>query len=363
MVIDFPALFEQKGCLNIIGVMSGTSLDGLDLAYVSFRFEGQWKYELHCTETIAYSEEWVNELRSLVEQDVATLKSIDEEYTRLLGQCIQQFIATHNVSQVDAVSSHGHTAKHQPEKGITYQIGNRKELATILGIPVVCDFRKQDVALGGQGAPLVPVGDWELFSDFDACVNFGGFANVTFTHLDSPLAYDVGGFNLVFNRISRRLGKAYDKDGEIAHSGTLIPELYSSLEALEYYQLKPPKSLGVEWLEAQVYPLLDTWLETHSEAAVMHTYAKHISNQLARVLSDNNRILCTGGGAYHRVLLDFLKKQLKGNLHLPSVGIIEFKEAIIFGFLGVLRLLGHPNCFASVTGVSTDHCSGEVYFP
>ena len=285
MVIDFATVFAQKGYLNVIGVMSGTSLDGLDLAYVSFRFEDQWQYELHCTETIAYSEEWVIKLKNLVEQDAATLERIDEEYTRLLGHCIQQFITTHNISQVDAVSSHGHTAKHQPEKGITYQIGNRKELATVLGVPVVCDFRKQDVALGGQGAPLVPVGDRELFSDFDACVNFGGFANVTFTHLASPLAYDVGGFNLVFNRISRRLGKAYDKDGEIARSGTLIPELYSSLEALKYYQLKPPKSLGVEWLEAQVYPLLDTWLETHSEAAVMHTYAKHMSNQLDSFVS------------------------------------------------------------------------------
>ena len=363
MVDDFVALFQQKGCLNIIGVMSGTSLDGLDLAYVSFRYEDQWQYELHYTQTITYSEEWVNKLGNLVEQDAAKLERIDREYTLLLGDYIQQFIAANNISQVDAVSSHGHTAKHQPEKGITYQIGNRRALASMLGIPVVCDFRKQDVARGGQGAPLVPVGDRELFSDFDACVNFGGFANVTFTNVSSPLAYDVGGVNLVFNRISRRLGKAYDENGEIALRGSLIPELYTSLEALEYYQLKPPKSLGVEWLETHVYTLLDRWLETHSEAAVMHTYAKHISNQLARVLAGNNRILCTGGGAYHKVLMDFLQKQLKGNLHLPSVGIIEFKEALIFGFLGVLRLLGHPNCLASVTGVSADHSAGEVYFP
>lgn len=356
-------LYSQKNTFNVIGIMSGTSLDGIDLAYVRFHKSNTWTYTLEKTETIAYSDGWLRQLQRLIFLNETELEEINRAYTSYLGAQIKQFISKHAITAIDAVCSHGHTAVHQPDQGITLQLGNLPQLATDLGLVVVCDFRKQDVALGGQGAPLVPIGDQKLFSDYDVCVNFGGFVNLTYTGEKQPIAFDIGGFNLVYNKFSQRVGLAYDDEGKLAQSGQLLPELKRQLQQLDYYQKPAPKSLGVEWLEEQVFPLLESYLGAFSVADILHTYTHHITDIIAFHLEGSRAVLCSGGGVYNRFAILMLQEKIKGHLFIPSAALIEYKEALIFGFLGVLRLLEQPNCLASVTGAPKDHSSGEVYFP
>ena len=359
-------LYKEKQYWKILGLMSGTSLDGLDLACVTLTQDQDqgWHFTIQQTHTYPYSKEWTQRLSSLISLNDNELDEVDKAYTLYLATRINEFISSHNITELDAICSHGHTALHKPHKKNTYQIGNRPELASLVGIPLVCDFRKQDVAFGGQGAPLVPIGDKELFNDFDACLNLGGFANVSLLFArEDPIAFDVGGMNLVLNYLSEKLGKPFDEDGKIAQKGNFIERLFQSLEALPYYAKNPPKSLGVEWLEKEVYPIIEQSLVHYEVADVMHTYACHIAHQLARVFENTKTILCTGGGTYNRMVMAELQSQIKGDLQLPSRSIIEFKEALIFGFLGVLRLMELPNCLSSVTGAVKNHSSGAVYFP
>lgn len=356
--------WKKQSQFHVIGVMSGTSLDGVDLVSVTFQKRNKWHFKIHCTQTQPFSKNWHRTLGSLTGLTASELTQIDKEFTQLLGGMIVEFIETNRLTAIDAICSHGHTALHQPDQGITYQIGNRSELATLIGCPVVCDFRKQDVVLGGQGAPLVPVGDRLLFSEYDACLNLGGFANVTRNRDSSFIAFDVGGFNLVFNRLARLLSVPYDDQGCVARSGNVIPSLFTNLEQLPYYDLEEPKSLGLEWLEKEVFPMIDSALATGEAVAdVMHTYAHHIASQLSRSLMGSTKILCTGGGAFNRYTLQLVEDKVKQRLYLPSEEIINFKESVVFGFLGILRLLEQPNCFSSITGAKHDHSSGVLHFP
>lgn len=347
----------------MIGIMSGTSLDGIDFAFVRFHKSNSWTYTLEKTETIAYSDAWLKKLQRLIFLNETELEEVNKDYTAYLGLQIKHFIDKHNLTGIDAICSHGHTAIHQPDQGVTLQLGNLPQLATAIGLPVVCDFRKQDVALGGQGAPLVPIGDQKLFSDYDVCINFGGIVNLTFPNEENPIAFDIGGFNLVYNKYSQLEGMAYDDEGKLAKSGQLILELERELQQLAYYQKPPPKSLGVEWLDENVYPKLEHYLNTYTVADILHTYTKHITTIIASCLDHKNAILCTGGGVYNRFALLMLQEKIKGHLFIPNASLIEYKEALVFGFLGVLRLLEEPNCLARVTGAPKDHSSGEVYFP
>ena len=349
---------------SVIGVMSGTSLDGIDVTYTTFKKEAHWFFEIHNAETISYPTDWKDRLGSLTQFDSSTLSEVDVAYTLLLAEVVLDFIEKNNLPHIDAVCSHGHTALHQPEKGITYQIGNRPELASIVGLPLVCDFRKQDVGLGGQGAPLVPAGDQWLFPQYDVCLNLGGFANLTLNDNHQFIAYDVGGFNLVFNRLAHYFGKDYDDKGAIARSGKMLPDLFAALQQLPFYSQTGPKSLGLEWLEVEVYPLLNNAIDKNDAIEdIMYTYCEHLTDQLARALTNRKNVLCTGGGAYNQYALDRLQKKTTAQLHIPSKEIIEFKESLVFGFLGVLKLLDQPNCFSSITGAERDHSSGMVYFP
>ena len=363
MEINTLESWKRKDIFSVIGMMSGTSLDGIDLAYITFKKASKWTFEVQHAQTYPYPEDWLSKLEGLTQYSHARLKSIDTAYTAYLAEVVRDFMDTYSITTADALCSHGHTAWHQPDKGFTCQIGNQPALATLLGLPVICDFRTQDVALQGQGAPLVPVGDQLLFSDYDACLNLGGFANITRQDHDRCIAFDVGGFNLVFNRLAQVLGQSYDDSGKIAASGSFLPQLFHQLQALDYYQKPAPKSLGLEWLEQEVYPLLDQALLGATVEDVLHTYAQHISCQLLLVLNGHEKILCTGGGVYNSYLMGLLQKELSSAIIIPSEECIDYKEAIVFGFLGVLRMLGINNCFASITGATKDHCSGVVYFP
>jgi anhydro-N-acetylmuramic acid kinase len=276
---------------------------------------------------------------------------------------IKAFISKFEIKDIDAICSHGHTALHQPEKGITYQIGNMPHLAALLGQTVVCDFRVQDVALGGQGAPLVPIGDKLLFSDYDFCLNLGGFANISTDNDTDRIAYDVCPVNIVLNRYVEQLGLNYDDEGKIASTGTINEELLEKLNDLEFYKANYPKSLGLEWVDKNIFPLIDAFqLEIQD---VLKTFVEHIAVQLASEINKKSHasVLVTGGGVYNTYLMNRLEAYSKNEIMIPSKAIIEFKEALIFGFLGVLKLRNEVNCLKSVTGASQNHCSGKIYLP
>lgn len=350
-----------KNEYKVVGVMSGTSLDGIDLAYITFDFETTWKFKIECCNTIAYSEEWLYILKNLVSNSLKELKQIDVNYTAYLAKVINTFVEENNIQNIDAICSHGHTALHQPEKSLTYQIGNLKELATLTKNKVVCDFRVQDVELGGQGAPLVPIGDQLLFSEYEYCLNLGGFANVSYQEKEERIAYDICPVNIVLNKYANRLGFLYDDKGEIAKSGTFLMNLENELRNLPYYKQRPPKSLGLEWVKNEIYPQLEAF--ERKEKDLLRTFTEHIASQIAKDLKVKSTVLVTGGGAYNDYLISRINFRKELKLIIPSKEIIEFKEALIFGFLGVLKMREEINCLSSVTGAKQDHSSGKIYLP
>ena len=346
---------------RILGVMSGTSLDGIDLAYLAFTKEERWEASILKAETIPYSQKWVEALKTSAELSRTDIAALDEKYTDYLAEIIQQFIQKNKIVKLDAVCSHGHTILHQPEKGFTVQIGNLPKLATILQQKVVCDFRVQDVELGGQGAPLVPIGDRLLFSDYDYCLNLGGFANISTEIESNRIAYDICPVNTVLNEYASRLGFAFDRDGAIARNAEVNQDLLKELNSLSFYQQKPPKSLGIEWVNSVIFPILEKSESTSEE--IIATFTEHVAVQLSENIQHHSsqKVLVTGGGAFNTYLIELLQQKTKAQIILPQKNLIEFKEALIFGFLGVLRLENEINVLASVTGASKNHSSGKIF--
>ena len=351
-----------KESYTVIGVMSGTSLDGVDLAHIQFTIsEGKWHYKIMESETISYDSSWLNKLRTAVEFSEAALAQLNTDYTQLLASIITSFIKKYELGRLDAVCSHGHTILHQPHNGFTLQIGNLPEIATLVGATVVCDFRVQDVQLGGQGAPLVPIGDRLLFADYDYCLNLGGFSNVSFERNGQRIAFDIAPVNTVLNFYANQLGLAYDDGGTLARSGKSNKDLYAALNALEYYQKPFPKSLGFEYVKTVVLPLLETFPIALEDK--LHTFTEHIAFQTGKALPNpQGKMLVTGGGAYNRYLMERMQEYVPQlELIVPEAKTLEFKEALIFGLLGVLKLRNETNVLCSVTGASHDHSSGVVY--
>jgi anhydro-N-acetylmuramic acid kinase len=350
-----------KKTYNLIGVMSGTSLEGGDIDFVKISKNSQYTAVIETAITVPYTEAWVQKLKDGIDQSPEQLALLNEEYTDYLGQCISHFLKENNIIQLDAVCSHGHTILHQPEAGITLQIGNLPKLATATNQTVVCDFRTQDVALGGQGAPLVPIGDQLLFREFDYCLNLGGFANVSSQTGGARLAYDVCPVNVVLNIYAQRLGEPYDTGGAFAKAGTINPELLTQLNALPFYSKSAPKSLGMEWVYTHILPLLEDSYTNSMD--ILATFTEHVAIQLADQFKEGSKVLVTGGGAYNSYLLKRVAFHKDLNIVLPDSKLIEFKEALIFALLGLLKLEGAINCLSSVTGARKDHSSGMVYYP
>ncbi len=233
-------------------------------------------------------------------------------------------------------------------------------VAALTGLSTVCDFRRADIALGGQGAPLVPIGDRDLFADYAACLNLGGFANVSMSRQDERIAYDICPVNFVLNHLAKNEGLDYDDRGEMAASGELNTPLLEKLNALDFYKIKYGKSLGREWVEKEIFPLLS---EIENKSA-LRTFTTHAAHQIARNLPSKGRVLVTGGGAYNEFLLNEISRfqpQLK--LSIPDKILLEGKEALIFAYLAKLRLEGKINVLASATGAIRDSSSGAIYFP
>jgi len=351
-----------KSKYSIVGVMSGTSLDGIDIAHITFELNERWTFKINNAETIGYADFWYEILSNLVNQDVDSLKAIDENYTIYVAKIINEFIQKYQLKNIDAICSHGHTALHQPDKGLTYQIGNQEQIAILTKQNVVCDFRVQDVELGGQGAPLVPIGDQFLFSEYDFCLNLGGFANISFEKNSNRIAFDICPVNIVLNHYCKKIGLEYDAFGRLASEGKLNLSLLNELNALEFYHLDFPKSLGLEWVNLNVFPIIDSYqLEVKD---VLRTVVEHIVIQINSVLQEklNALVLITGGGTYNTYLIQRLKDLYRNKIVIPSEDIIEYKEALIFGLLGVLKLRNETNCLASVTGAKRNHSSGVIYY-
>ena len=352
-----------KSKYKVIGVMSGTSLDGLDLVYAEFVFDDSWSFNIITAETISYSKKWNETLKNLVSNSLVELQIIDKQYTSYLATTITDFIRKNLISDLDAICSHGHTALHQPKRGMTYQIGNLEEISKLIGKTVICDFRVQDIELGGQGAPLVPIGDALLFLDYDYCLNLGGFANISYEVNSTRIAYDICPVNIVLNHYVSKLGLEFDDQGKEAESGIINDNLLSELNANEYYQMSYPKSLGLEWVKSQIIPKIDSFeLNTQD---ILRTFVEHIATQIANEINkkENSNVLITGGGVYNKFLLQRIDNQIINSLEMPTKEIIEYKEALIFGLLGVLKLRGENNCLSSVTGALKDHSSGKIYYP
>lgn len=343
--------------------MSGTSLDGVDLAHIQFTIaDGNWQFVIQESETVPYSPDWVGTLKEAVNFNSDELQDLNKRYTLLLGGIIKEFIQKHAIKNLDAVCSHGHTILHQPQNGFTLQIGNLPEIAEIIGQKVVCDFRVQDVKLGGQGAPLVPIGDRILFSDYDYCLNLGGFSNVSFEENNTRIAFDISPVNTVLNFYANQLGYDYDDEGKLSKAGNLHSDLFNELNALDFYHKAYPKSLGFEFVKETILPLI----ERHQidVADKMHTFTEHIAYQIAMALKvKKGKLLITGGGAYNKFLISRIQFHLpEMEIIIPESKILEFKEALIFALLGVLKLRDEVNVLSSVTGAKEDHSSGEIYF-
>lgn len=346
-----------------IGVMSGTSLDGIDLAWCHFTREedGRWGYAIEHAVTFPYSDDFRERLANAPYLSALEYVKLSNDVAEVMAESINEWLG--DGPRPDYIASHGHTVFHQPDIGLTTQIGNGAVIAARTGVTTVCDFRTTDVALGGQGAPLVPIGDELLFGEFDACLNLGGIANISYNTDDQRIAYDISPCNMALNELANRAGFPYDKDGQLSRNGLIIPELLAALNGLGYYRQPAPKSLGKEWYESVFHPVLEPFMEKHPLADVARTVVEHIAVQIAaNVPVGAQTMLVTGGGAHHAFLIQQIRHQRDTlDVIVPDDLIIDYKEALIFAFLGLLRLHGENNCLRSVTGARKDCCGGAVY--
>lgn len=338
--------------------MSGTSLDGLDICCVSFDYDGKWNYRIVKAESEEYPDSLRDRLASAQGMSAREYALLHSDYGLYLGGRVKSFVERNGL-KVDLVASHGQTVFHQPSIRFTSQIGSGAGIAAVSGIDTVCDFRTTDVALGGQGAPLVPIGDSVLFGDYDYCLNLGGFSNISFESGGKRLAYDISPVNYVLNHYASLLGFRYDRDGENARGGKICPGLLDRLNALPFYVKEGPKSLGREWVEEEVYPLIDSFGLPVED--VLATFVEHVAVQTGRHVR-GGRVLVTGGGARNVFLVERMRHHApQAEYVVPDTLTIDFKEALIFALLGALYAADVPNCLSTVTGASRDNIGGCLY--
>ena len=344
-----------------IGLMSGSSLDGLDIALVQFRYDdSQYNFSIIDADTLPYPDEWRQQLADAFHKQPNELEKLDKAYGQYLGEQVKQFAASRHIKP-DFVASHGHTIFHKPEQHYTLQIGDGQALADACGFTVVNDFRTEDVLKGGQGAPLVPIGDKLLFGDYEICLNIGGIANVSYDEGGRRIAFDICIANQALNYLASLEGLGYDKDGVLARNGEMEITLLKKLNHDPYYGQFPPKSLGREFFEAKQKDLL-TGLST---ADMLATYTEHIALQIALAVSalPKGKLFITGGGAKNKFLVERIQARSHHQVIVPDTKIVDYKEALVFALLGLLRIENRTNVLASVTGAPTDSCSGKIWCP
>lgn len=346
---------------RVIGLMSGTSLDGLDIAYCRFYHQDDsWKFDIIEAETLDYN----SSLRGqLTDADSFTGNDLWQLHVSLghhFGKLVHAFVQKHKI-EVDFVCSSGHTIFHRPELGYTAQIGDGAAIAAECGFDVVCDFRSADVANGGQGAPLVPIGDKLLFSDYEFCLNIGGICNISFDHQGKRIAWDVAPANMLLNYYASSLNLLYDKDGIIASEGSVNNVLLKELNEIDYYHTPFPKSLGKEVVFEKFIPLINKF--NLNVPDILATICEHVAIEIAKAgyHLDSQRLLITGGGALNKFLVERIKAHVKLQVVVPDLKIVNYKEALIFAFLGVLRFENKYNSLKEVTGAIRDSIGGAIY--
>ncbi len=339
-----------------IGLMSGTSVDGLDMCAATFQGK---QYEILAAETCSYPENLHKKLLNAHLLSALELAQLHIDFGKFCGQKVKEFISKKHIN-ASYIASHGQTVFHTPHTGLTLQIGSGAHIAAESGISTICDFRSLDVAMGGQGAPLVPIGDELLFSEYDYCLNIGGFANVSTNENGARIAWDICPANIVLNAFAKTFGQEFDKNGELGQKGTIHTKLLDALNALPFYTEQAPKSLGREWVETNIQPLIQSANISIEDA--MRTYYEHCATQIGKNLQKvNSKTLCTGGGVKNTFLMHRIARHTNSTLIIPDTQLIDYKEALIFAYLGYLRINHKPNCLASVTGAKQNVCGGVVW--
>lgn len=356
-----------------IGLMSGSSLDGLDMVFAHFQERGGvWNYAIQASACAPYDAEWTARLRGATGLNAEAYLRLHADYGRYLGDQVLAFMKAQDFElQVDLIGSHGHTTFHDPALGLTAQLGEGAALAARTGLAVVSDLRALDVAFGGQGAPIVPIGEKHLFSEYPLLLNLGGIANVSVFGPGGPQGCDVCPANRVLNELAAEWNAPYDADGRWASQGQVQQQLLEQLNALEYYRAVPPKSLSNAYGLETVLPLIQRWEGPLEDK--LCTYVEHIAWQLRNALElyyghtpqePAARMLITGGGALNGYLVSRIAARLSGlgiEACVPDAATVLYKEALIMAFMAVLRWRQEPNVLSSVTGASRSSIGGALW--
>jgi anhydro-N-acetylmuramic acid kinase len=349
---------------NVVGIMSGTSLDGLDVVWSKLSFNKTWFYEIIDGKTYEYSESWKSELKNAHKLQARDLVFLDKKLGNYIGEKINDFLKEKKIqkNRINLISSHGHTLFHEPENNLTKQIGDGAFICSKTNITTVSDFRTIDVAFGGQGAPLVPIGDQMLFGNYKGCLNLGGIANISYDFKEKRVAGDVNFANIISNYLSNKIGHSFDKDGDLAKQGKLDEDLILKLEGLDFYKKEFPKSLGIEDYNHWYKPLFEGCKASINDQ--LYTSGTHLCRTIKNIFNFeiNDTLLITGGGAHNKFWINKLK-ELNINAIVPEIKLIDFKEALIFSLLGVLKVRNEINILSSVTGSSKDLSGGVIYNP
>lgn len=351
---------SSQGPVRVMGVMSGSSLDGIDLACCTFEeIDRKWHYRILAGRTVAYDPALRERLLVASRSTGLELARLHRDVGDAIGHAVTAFLPD---APAELVSSHGHTIFHQPSESLTTQVGCGARIAALGGLPVVCDLRSKDVALGGQGAPLVPLGERLLFPGHQAFLNLGGISNLSI-HGSTTLGYDIGICNQALDHLAAEAGMPYDANGDLARTGRVDETLLQALNDLPFHAQSPPRSLGREWSEAEVLPLISG--PGISLRDRMRTVVEHIAFQVGRELDRHGTsdVLVTGGGAHHGLLMERIAACTRARVERPERELIDQKEALIFALLGLLRWQGRPTALASVTGALRDSVGGAVYLP
>lgn len=354
-----------------IGLMSGSSLDGLDIVFAEFHENaGSWNFEIKAADCYEYSDNWIEKLRNATTLSALAYQLLHVEYGHYLGQQVNRFIETNNLHyQVGLIASHGHTTFHVPLKRMTAQLGDGAAIAAETTLPVVTDLRAMDLAFGGQGAPIVPIGEKLLLKDYSMFLNLGGIANISFSYPDNYIAFDICPANRVLNLVANMVNKDYDNGGQMAALGNLNEQLLNKLNSFDYYKLPYPKSLANDFGTDEVFPVLKSFGLTHND--LLRTYVEHIVHQIklsiitnSKLKTANSKLFVTGGGAFNNFLIERLSEELASielEVFIPEESLVKYKEALIMGMIGVLRWRQEYNVLSSVTGAERDSIGGAVW--
>jgi anhydro-N-acetylmuramic acid kinase len=351
--------------------MSGSSLDGLDIVFAEIHENaGNWNFEIKVADCYEYSEEWKGRLQNATALSALDYQLLHVDYGHYLGKEVNRFIEENNLHyQVGLIASHGHTTFHVPSRKMTAQLGDGAAIAAQTKLPVVSDLRAMDLAFGGQGAPIVPIGEKLLLKDYSMFLNLGGIANISFNLPNKYIAFDICPANRILNLIANMANKEYDAGGQMAALGNVNEELLNKLNTFDYYKQPYPKSLANDFGTDEIFPVLKSFGLPHND--LLRTYVEHIVQQIKLSIADNSKhktpdskLLVTGGGAFNNFLMERLSEELSSigiEVVIPEENLVKYKEALIMGLIGVLRWRQEYNVLSSVTGAERDSIGGAVW--